>query len=171
MENIELKAKYPDLAKAKELAAEVGAVFQGSQSQIDIYFRVPTGRLKLRESSAQPSQLIYYQRPDATGLKTSDYQIYPVADAVKFKSVLGDALGVWQVVEKQRELYLLDEVRIHLDRVKELGRFIEFEGVVSQKADRAAVYEKVRWLVAQFQIPASACVSGSYSDLLGGTLH
>ena len=38
---------------------------------------------------------------------------------------LAEALGVRSVVRKRREIYLYHNVRIHLDEVCDLGRFLE----------------------------------------------
>jgi len=49
MQNIEIKAKYEDLARAENIARKVGANFESSIHQLDTYFFVNNGRLKLRE--------------------------------------------------------------------------------------------------------------------------
>ncbi len=165
MQNIEIKARYDNLEQAKSIALEMSANFEGALHQIDTYFNVRKGRLKLREINFQESQLIFYERPDQIGAKLSQYQIYPVEDAAHLKVILESALGIWCVVEKQRELYLFDEVRIHLDRVKHLGNFLELEGVLSPKTWNTAVKNKVEWLVTQFKISKADLIEVSYSDL------
>ncbi len=37
------------------------------------------------------------------------------------KKILAKALGILVVVDKQREIYFIDNVKFHLDTVKELG--------------------------------------------------
>ena len=166
MQNIEIKAKYEDLDRAENIARKVGANFESSIHQLDTYFFVKKGRLKLREISTGVSQLIYYVRPNEAGPKTSEYHIYPVETPKQLKEILAAALGIWKSVEKQREVYLFDEVRVHLDRVKSLGNFLEFEGVVSPESDRSKIREKVDWLVSQFEIRNHDLIEVSYSDLV-----
>ncbi|MFQ5648927.1 MAG: class IV adenylate cyclase [bacterium] len=166
MENIEIKAKYPDLELGKRLAEEIGARFQGMLHQIDTYFSVRQGRLKLREINSEESQLIYYERADKSGLRTSIYHIYPVQEVTLLRSLLGAALGISTVVEKKRELYVFDEVRIHLDRVVGLGSFLEFEGRVIDGRARPEVQKKVERLLTHFGIPATNLIAGSYADLI-----
>ncbi len=48
MRNIELKARIDDLDRAERLCRELGAAFQWTRRQTDVYFRVSDGRLKLR---------------------------------------------------------------------------------------------------------------------------
>lgn len=164
MQNIEIKARFLDLSKAKLIAEKIGATFEGTQVQIDTYFNVKNGRLKLRESSTLGAQLIYYERPDESGLKKSEYHIYPVSNASQLKLILASALGVWRVVEKQREVYWLEEVRIHLDEVKNMGNFVEFEGVILEDCNEAKVRAKVESLISHFQIPKLDFINFSYSD-------
>ena len=64
MQNIEIKATFPDREKGIALAKSLGARDEGSLHQIDTYFNVSRGRLKLREINGDEFQLIYYQRPD-----------------------------------------------------------------------------------------------------------
>jgi predicted adenylyl cyclase CyaB len=166
MQNIEIKAKYSNLSKAKLIAQEIGACFEGAQHQLDTYFNVKEGRLKLREIFSQESQLIFYVRPNETGVKLSEYVIYPVQNADHLKYILKSALGVKQIVEKQREIYLYEEIRIHLDQVKHLGNFLEFEGVISSSSDEDKVKAKVEMLVSFFHIPPSDFTAPSYSELM-----
>ena len=166
MQNIELKALCDDLGTAKAIVEELGANFAGVLHQVDTYFKVSRGRLKLREINSSESQLIYYERPDDRGPKVSSYEIYPIQNPVDLKAILESALGIWRVIEKIRELYWLNGVRIHLDRVSGLGNFIEFEGIVQAADEKNKVETKVQKLIAAFNISAAARINGSYSDLV-----
>ena len=81
------------------------------------------GRLKLREIVGHSAQLIWYERPDSKEPKTSRYHLAEVGDADVVKAALGAGLGVRCVIKKRREIYLYCNVRIHLDRVDDLGEF------------------------------------------------
>ncbi|MFQ5675656.1 MAG: class IV adenylate cyclase [bacterium] len=166
MLNIEIKARYADLDHARNIAREINAKPEGAYEQVDTYFLVKRGRLKLREISSRASQLIFYERPDEAGPKTSNYQIYPVGSSRDIKMMLQSALGVWKVVEKQREVFWYDEVRIHLDQVTNVGSFIEFEGMLADSSKRSSVTEKVEFLINCFKIEKSDLIEASYSDLI-----
>lgn len=129
--NIEIKAKA-DLTLAEETAKALGTLHEHLQ-QVDTFFNVPQGRMKLRSQNGR-SVLITYFRSDTSGPKHSSYTLCPVQDPDKMKEVLGGALGVKGVVEKDRKVYLVTwnkepalTARIHLDRVKGLGDYLEFE--------------------------------------------
>jgi len=168
MPNIEIKARYPDLAKARGIALGLKAQWVGHDRQVDTFFKVPKGRLKLRESSLKGAQLIPYLRPNVRGPKTSQYVVIPIPEAAKTKLLLRKTLGLEGVVEKNRELYLSGNVRIHLDRVKGLGNFLEFEAVIVKDTAsiRKAETKKVKKLLKVFQVEPKDLLENSYRDLL-----
>src|SRR5689334_15441857 len=127
MRNLELKAAVADLGRAEQIARQSGAVPGGDLSQIDTYFHVAEGRLKLREINQAGGELIFYRRSETEATRFSDYYTAPVADCATMSKVLELSLGIRRRVEKARRLYLYQGARIHLDRVANLGTFIEFE--------------------------------------------
>src|SRR5262249_20128818 len=135
--NLELKARYADLRSAAERLQTFGARVAGFEQQTDTYFRVPQGRLKLREINGQSAGLIWYERPDHTAVKSSRYYLVPIVEPALLKEALTAALCIRGVVEKRREIWLYENVRIHLDEVSGLGSFIEFEAVLSDSAEAA----------------------------------
>jgi predicted adenylyl cyclase CyaB len=164
--NIELKARCRDLTASADAARKIGAEFAGVMTQVDTYFHVPTGRLKLREINAgERTELIWYARPDAAAFRASDYFVIPIPDAQSMLAMLSAALGVRGKVSKRRDLWLWHNVRIHLDDVKGLGTFIEFEAVISETADEAISHERLAALRNAMQIADDDRVAGSYGDL------
>ena len=105
-------------------------MFEWSRRQRDVFFRVPEGYLKLRTAQSGPAELIAYVRDAGTDPRPSDYDIAPIADPIAMEVVLSRSLGVRDVVEKVRRLYLWRHTRIHLDEVTGLGSFLELETVV-----------------------------------------
>jgi adenylate cyclase class IV len=164
--NIELKARCGNLRAAAEAAASVGAVRLGTLEQTDTYFRAPTGRLKLRETTGRPPELIWYDRADCPELRDSDYYVVPVSDAARMKAALGHAMGVRCVVRKRREPWMHHNVRIHLDDVEDLGTFIEFEAVITCADDELASLARLEELTSALTIAPEDRISNSYSDLL-----
>jgi predicted adenylyl cyclase CyaB len=69
-------------------------------------------------------------------------------------------------VRKTREIYRLQGVQIHLDTVRGLGKFLEFERVLEDPAEAEEGRERLESLRAYFQIPAEDLMTSSYSDLL-----
>jgi len=165
--NIELKARLADLAAARLVAASVATRHVGTQQQVDTYFDCRQGRLKLREIDGRSAQLVWYARADRSGPKASDYRLVPVDDPVGLKAALSEALGVRVIVEKRREIFLVDNVRIHLDEVVGLGDFLEFEAVLGPQCDDRDGHLRVDELATKFGLAEADLVRGSYADLLG----
>ena len=166
MKNLEIKAVAPDLARHRRVLRRLGAKKQPLLRQTDWYFKVPAGRLKLRAFGAQRSaQLIVYFRPDKRAARTSDFQCLPVRDQAGTRRLLAAMFGLSGCVRKQREVWLLRNARIHLDRVADLGTFLEIEVVVSRGAKQAAAL--MGTLRSALKIEPSDLIAGSYIEMRG----
>ena len=64
--NVEIKAYVRDNEKTRCLVAEAADAAPQMLTQIDTFFGVPHGRLKLREFEDGEAELIFYERPDTT---------------------------------------------------------------------------------------------------------
>ncbi len=166
MKNLELKARYTNLSRAEKIAGKIGATFQWKAEQTDTFFRVPSGRLKLREVEGKTAELIGYQRPDKKQAKWSDYEIARIETPDKLKSILGRALGIVATVRKERQLFLFKNARIHLDKVWGLGHFIEFEVVVSNAEEEENALKLLEFLKREFRLTEGSLVDRAYVDLL-----
>jgi adenylate cyclase class 2 len=167
LRNIELKVRLASLDAARTVAQAIATERLGRQHQVDTYFRCSRGRLKLREIDGSSAQLVWYARPDEPGPKPSDYLLVPVSDPETLKAALEAALGIECVVDKRREIYLWENVRIHLDEVSDLGTFLEFEAVVGPNVDDAAASGQLEYLTERFSLASENLLPGSYADLVG----
>jgi predicted adenylyl cyclase CyaB len=163
--NIELKARDPDPDRSLHAALALGARDEGWLHQTDTYFRVPRGRLKLREES-QAAQLIAYDRADQAVPRESRYRLVTVNDPEGLKQALDAALGVLVVVEKSRRLLLWQSVRIHLDDVRGLGSFIEIEAVADPASDLTSERRQASEVQDALAITPEQIMAVSYSDEL-----
>ncbi len=165
--NVEFKARCADPDFVRTVLHAEHATGPDVDRQIDTYFRVPHGRLKLREGTVEHA-LIHYDRPDTAGPKRSDVTLYPTGpDAAALKAALAAALGVRVVVDKTREIYFVGNVKVHLDRVEGLGAFVEVEAIADDTHRTEAVLRaQCERLLAAFRVRAADLVSVSYSDLL-----
>jgi adenylate cyclase, class 2 len=164
--NIEIKARYPDHQKAKTVLGKLGVKQVTTDLQTDTYFKTRAGRLKLRESSYNGAKLIPYLRPNQTGPKKSEYALLPTESPELCKRLLTEILGIDVVVEKTRELYLIENVRVHLDNVKGLGLFFEFEAVYEDPKDEPAQRAKIEKLLEAFDIRKQDLLQGSYREMI-----
>jgi len=71
------------------------------------------------------------------------------------------------IVDKKRDIYFIDNVKFHLDTVKDLGNFVEIEAIDrSGERDEATLREQCGRFMQLLEISESDLVSYSYSDLL-----
>lgn len=162
--NVEIKIHFADLHLAEEIAKAIGAKYQYTMKQIDTYFIVPKGRLKLREIDDKTTELISYSRDEQSIARRSDFKLFQTTSTKNLKEILTEALDILITVEKRRKLYIWDSTRIHLDEVKDLGTFIEFEVPVKTTLDEAN--QTMQFLLKEFSVEKHTLVQGSYSDLV-----
>ena len=163
-QNLEIKCAYPSPARARTRAMALGAHHKGTLRQIDTYFKVRSGRLKLREINGRQFEIIYYNRPNSRSTRYSDYTIVALPEARGAKSLFRSLFGVAVVVRKKRTLFLYRNARIHVDTVAGLGTFLEFEVVVTKGKRQAK--ELMTLLLKEFGINSSMLIGGSYSDMI-----
>ena len=78
----------------------------------------------------------------------------------------GQSQHIRSRVVKRRELWLLDNVRIHLDEVEVIGNFIEFEAIVDRDHDTRSCHETIGHLREIFRPTMGEPVGPSYSDMV-----
>lgn len=175
--NLEFKAQCQSLESLYPRLADLNATHRETVHQVDTYFYVTGGedspiseacepRLKLREiDGAAEAWLIYYERPNHEASRYSQYQLCEIADPMPLKTLLTAALGVKTIVKKQRELWMFNHTRIHLDTVVDLGQFIELETVFQEQTEAEAINEH-HHVKAILHLDTADPVSVSYSDLV-----
>ncbi len=126
--NIEFKAKTNDVLAAEKILLQHNPTFIGEDHQIDTYFTVTTGRLKLREGNIE-NALIHYERENTAGSKSSQVLLYQHQPDENLKAILTKALGIKAIVDKRRKIYFIENVKFHFDTVQNLGTFIEVEAI------------------------------------------
>ena len=164
--NIEIKAHVKDLAAVRSKAAAMASAPGEVIAQIDTFFVVPMGRLKVREFSDGSGELIVYARPSIPGLKESVYSIVRCEEAAALVNALRQALPLRGRVVKRRELFLSGRTRIHLDEVERLGAFLELEVVLRDDESMDAGEREAQALMEALGLSTSALVPDAYIDLL-----
>ena len=166
MKNIELKTKYPDLILAEQNARKLDAIFVWCKKQVDSYYNVSNGRLKLREAEGETIELISYFRDNKYESRESNYHILKVKESEQIKEILTGTIGLLTVVKKNRKLYIYENIRIHLDKVEKLGNFLEFEGVINSPGEISGTKKRLKYLMKYFGIKKKSLVKYSYSDMI-----
>ncbi|XP_073847092.1 uncharacterized protein [Musca autumnalis] len=170
--NIEIKARVgsdEEFARRVEIAKNLTKSESEGETivQRDVFFNSQSGRLKLRY--LQPpakSQLVYYDRPDVAGPKLSKFNKIEVDDPEILEKILTLSNGAKGIVAKTRYLFMYERTRIHLDKVQDLGNFMEFEVCLlpEQTIEQGqAVADK---LMKEFGIQEADLMTGAYFDEL-----
>ncbi len=162
--NYEFKARLRDEGAIRAALKRLHARYLGRDHQIDTYFKVARGRLKVREGKIE-NALIFYNRTNASRARRAIVEMMLLPRRNSVKEVLRRALGTRVVVDKRREIYFVGNVKIHLDRVRGLGKFVEVEAIsragnLAQARQQATKFQKL------FRIPTTDIVGRSYSDLV-----
>jgi len=164
--NVEIKAKCDDLSTVRTLLLARNPINKGIDHQIDTYFNVAQGRLKLREGSIE-NNLIHYIRENKEGPKTSAITLLKSEPGSSLKKILTDSIGILTIVDKQREIYYIENVKFHIDTVKNLGTFIEIEAIDKNGSiGEEKLLDQCNYYMKLFNISDNHLISVSYSDLI-----
>ena len=164
--NVEIKAR---VRNRPSLVARAQGIADGppvEMVQDDTFFACSNGRLKLRTFSESRGELIFYQRPDSTAPRESQYVITPTSCPSKLRETLASALGECGRVRKKRTLFRVGTTRIHVDEVEGLGDFMELEVVLSENQSVDEGVATARRVMRQLGIRDQDLVDKAYVDLL-----
>jgi len=164
--NVEIKARCSNPDTIEKILREKGADFRGTDHQVDTYFKVALGRLKLREGNIE-NALIFYERDNQAGPKVSNVTLFKTSSGSNLKPILEKSLGVLTVVDKLRKIFFINHVKFHIDNVRELGNFIEIEAIDTKGVIGKEVLQKdCEHYMTELGIRQEDMEPRSYSDLL-----
>jgi adenylate cyclase, class 2 len=164
--NIEFKAKVDSFAAMEVKLQRLNPRFIGEDHQIDTYFNVSKGRLKLREGNIE-NALIQYDRQNTADAKQSDILLYTHTPDANLKAILTKTLSIKVVVDKVRKIYFIENVKFHFDTIEALGTFIEVEAIDNDGSIGVEkLQEQCAYYAAFLGIQKRDYVAVSYSDLL-----
>lgn len=163
--NVEIKAKCDDPQKIREVLFTLNTRYIGLDHQIDTYFIVNYGRLKLREGNIE-NNLIHYDRENISEPKTSNCLLYKSNPDSSLKEILVKSLGIFKIIEKKREIFFVDNVKIHIDEVKGLGSFVEIEASSkNEDFSKEQLLSQCNHFLKVFKINPDNLIPCSYSDM------
>ncbi|MFA5878295.1 MAG: class IV adenylate cyclase [Candidatus Staskawiczbacteria bacterium] len=180
MEEVEIKVKLND-SSVKEVRKELyklGAILDGEDEERDTYFTAPHRDfiktkecLRIREKGAY-TELTYKGPTTKEMLKKK--QFWKPEINIPFKGNRDDVetmlemLSFKKVVDftKHREKFLLGAKTITIDKIGDLGYFLEIEEVVRTKKDRERVLEENIEFLDVFKLSKKDIVEKPYRDLV-----
>ena len=160
--NLELKVPFKRTDALVRPLETIGAEYVCTMEQKDVYYKIPSGLLKLRSDNLK-TELIYYNRNEKAGQRWSEYHTLQITDASAEKFL--DRLFKCEiVVKKSRRLFMYGNTRIHLDKVKGLGEFVELESMV--RIGKAKAEKEFKFVINSLGLPVNEEILRSYRDLL-----
>ncbi|MBT8221277.1 MAG: class IV adenylate cyclase [Bacteroidia bacterium] len=163
----EIKTRITNPEDIHDTLMRSGAEFHGLDHQIDTYFKVDRGRLKLRQGDIE-NTLIRYHRPETKDLKNSKVIFQKLQrENQGIKDILEDVMGIWKVVDKQRRIYFIENVKFHIDEVKGLGSFVEIEAIdISGESDNTQLRKQCDHYIEVLGLNRNQFIDQSYSDMV-----
>ncbi len=161
--NLEIKIRIENPDKMIERALALGAKPFARLNQKDVYFNSDKGLLKLR-IMPEHSEFILYNRNEKEGDRWSDYFVLNINNTENPEEFFKRIFETDVVVEKEREVLMYRNTRIHIDKVKELGNFLELETMVTSDLEDAR--ERFNFLVETLELDLSKQIKKSYRDLI-----
>ncbi len=175
--NLEFKAQCQALDSFYPRLADLNATHHETVHQIDTYFYMAAEKCRTKSEACEPrfklreidgmteAWLIYYERPNQDASRYSQYQLCKINDPTALKTLLTAAFGIKTIVRKHREVWMFNHTRIHLDRVADLGQFVELETVFQGQAETEAVDEH-QHVKTTLRLDTTEPIAVSYSDLI-----
>ena len=164
--NVEIKAICKNPQQVEQLLIATGADYKGEDHQIDTYFNISDGRLKLREGNIE-NALIYYRRNNEEGPKVSNVILYKSKPDPNLKQILTESVGIKVIVDKRRKIFYLNNIKFHIDNVNELGHFMEIEAIdMEGHGDREKLQRQCKKYMDLLKITQNDLIADSYSDML-----
>ena len=164
--NVEIKAR---IASVEALSPRVAALASEGPVEIhqqDTFFQCEGGRLKLRDFLDGRGELVFYRRANRLGPKESFYLRSETSTPAVLRQSLSLAYGEAGSVSKQCTLFLVGRTRVHLDRVRGLGHFLELEVVLGENEPSEPGTAEAHELMAKLGVKPQHLVEGAYVDLL-----
>ena len=170
---VEIKAYLDDYILVENQLQQLGAVFEKTIPQSDTYFQHPIRNfaqtdeaLRIRISDTK-SYLTYKGAKIDSSTKTREELELVIPEPDKLNAIL-KKLGFSPVmnVRKSRRIYNLDDIKISIDQVEELGTFIELELEISDKEKIHLAKERLFNLLMQLNISRKRLERSSYLELI-----
>lgn len=164
MLEVEVKARITGEGVEKKLW-QIGAVLLKEEKQIDFYFSHPCRDFKktdeaLRVRRVGDNLYLTYKGPK-TDLETKTRKEVETRVEEEIFLLLGNlGFTLLKQVVKKREFYQWEGLRICIDEVENLGRFLEIEGKEIAQKDR------IFHLLNRLDIPFSSLIRKSYLELI-----
>jgi len=123
-----IKARLAHAEETENILIKMNAKFIGLDLQTDHYFETSVGRLKWREATIE-NLITHYERLANSDLERTivyRYDLHPTQAQIDELFQNHKKIGT---TKKERKIYLIDNVKIHIDKLSNDEEFIEIEAI------------------------------------------
>jgi adenylate cyclase class 2 len=159
MREIEVKFEIKDIRAIRRKIKRIGAKYRGKQLHLDIWFDTKSGALKkkkiglrLRRQNGKALLTLKTSQVIDRSMREAEETEIQVKNFEKAKEVL-KKIGFQErtLVQKEREVWQKKGVEFVLDKVKDLGTFLELEGSRRKDIEEAIIgLENASRIVAHY---------------------
>lgn len=161
--NIQIKSKFDNHDKIRNLLKEKEAEYLGIDFQSDTYFNVRSGTLKLREGNLE-NKLMY---EDDENDEKNDILLYKTQKNSSLKKILEKTYGIFEIIEKHREIYKIGNVKFYIDFTSQIGHTIGIEAIGKDGSHtKEQLLEQCEYYINLFGFKQWKFVQNSYSDMV-----
>jgi len=163
--NVELKAKCKNPEEIKIILLNKGAKYIGTDHQIDTYYEVPNGKLKIRRGNIE-NALVFYERIENPDKRESSI-ILELNPSQNLEKILELSLGKKNVVNKIRQIYFIGNVKFHIDQIQGIGDFVEIEAISANgKIPKRKLEEQFEYYKKLLNIRKKDLINKSYCEMV-----
>jgi len=164
MQTLDLKHELRDPVMARGQLHALGAKHVIRLDQRDVRFPLPDGRLLRREAEGEPTEWIFYHRPDRPRPAMCHFTILSDRQARTRWGAHGLREGA--TIERCREYWMAGDIGVHLDEVAGLGRFLELIVLLTNAVDPDDGRRRLLELRERLAPALGEPVAASYGDLV-----
>lgn len=172
MFEIEVKVRIERFEKIKHSLKELGAILTKKEHQRDNYFLSSirnfeqTGEVLRVREQIPGNGLITYKGPrlesEMKVRKEIEVRVQNSLDAIELLHELG--FNLFFTFEKEREMYQLNEFSVSLDKVRDLGNFLEIE--LKAEDTQPILQQKIFDLLHKIGVSRDSIEKRSYLELI-----
>ncbi|AKD04571.1 hypothetical protein POKO110462_11310 [Pontibacter korlensis] len=126
--SVSFKARLSDFAEAQTILLEQEVRFLDAAMQLETYYKVEQGKLKLIKGGLE-NALVHYQQQKHQNMFFNEVLLYlkrPSSGLVE--TLYGSPQPVVEL-KKLRKTFVYDNLKVHLDQLETLGYFVEVEAL------------------------------------------
>ncbi len=174
MIEVEVKSPLKDLTEVRKILIRQNAEALGSVEELDVYFTHPfrnfaeTDEVLRIRYTTNGKHYVTYKGPKVKAKARSRMEVHvSVEDGNAFREIF-EKLGFKEVasVKKFREKWRLEDLQVYLDKVEELGFFIEVEALVENNKDISLAESRIFNLLKTLGVDPKNTIKESYLELI-----